>query len=433
MSGRTTANVTIATYLQRFFLHPLSQGHIFPRADLYIVVPCYAEEQLEKLFDALSKCTHVPCSIVLILVVNSKANDPEDTQTLCSQNLDLARQYAVLPSGCQCFAIDARGLTDKNAGVGLARKIGMDAVLQQNLNWETDPGLVCLDADCTVSGNYLEALYDWWKSGHSVATLEFSHPVSEDLPPALREGILHYEWYLEYYRLGLASTGFPYYQHTVGSSMACRSLAYAKAGGMNQRQAGEDFYFLHKLFPHHSSLALNGPLVFPSPRISYRVPFGTGRFQSRWVGERIFEDGFRAYHPMIFHLMAIFLKDVRSLMENGIHNHLSFFPNAHPQAQVWLSQSGWEPAVVRILSGTASLETRMKAFFSWFDGLKALRFVHFFQNYFPDLSVAEIQEGLGGEKGLASLSEQTLAIRRFLYYFPATAKGEEIKITFFAP
>ena len=49
-----------------------------------------------------------------------------------------------------------------------------------------------------------------------------------------------------------------------------------KAGGMNRRQAGEDFYFIQKLVPAGGYFSLNSTVVYPSPRPSFRVPFGTG-------------------------------------------------------------------------------------------------------------------------------------------------------------
>jgi hypothetical protein len=45
---------------------------------------------------------------------------------------------------------------------------------------------------------------------------------------------------------------------------------------MNRRMAGEDFYFIQKLLPAGGFFNLNQTTVYPSPRSSARVPFGTG-------------------------------------------------------------------------------------------------------------------------------------------------------------
>ena len=62
-----------------------------------------------------------------------------------------------------------------------------------------------------------------------------------------REAIMKYELYLRYYRLALEYTGHPHAYHCIGSAFAVRTLDYVAQGGMNKRQAGEDFYFLQKL------------------------------------------------------------------------------------------------------------------------------------------------------------------------------------------
>ena len=56
-----------------------------------------------------------------------------------------------------------------------------------------------------------------------------------------------------------------------------RAWAYVKQGGMNRRQAGEDFYFLQKISWLGPMTELANVIVHPSPRLSDRVPFGTGR------------------------------------------------------------------------------------------------------------------------------------------------------------
>ena len=62
----------------------------------------------------------------------------------------------------------------------------------------------------------------------------------------------------------------------MGSAIGVKALPYIKAGGMNRRQAGEDFYFIQKLVPAGGYFSLNSTVVYPSPRPSFRVPFGTG-------------------------------------------------------------------------------------------------------------------------------------------------------------
>lgn len=46
---------------------------------------------------------------------------------------------------------------------------------------------------------------------------------------------------------------------------------------MNQRKAGEDFYFLHKFSILDQLGEINVEIVLPLARSSDRVPFGTGK------------------------------------------------------------------------------------------------------------------------------------------------------------
>src|SRR5690606_30362640 len=101
--------------------------------------------------------------------------------------------------------------------------------------------IISLDADTLVEPNYLQALrkefdlQDAW-----AAVIDFAHPLAG--PVEQQAAILAYEIHLRYHVLGLRYAGSPYAFHTVGSAMACTAEAYVAAGGMNRRQAGEDFY-----------------------------------------------------------------------------------------------------------------------------------------------------------------------------------------------
>ena len=71
---------------------------------------------------------------------------------------DFSRE--IINSGLQIGLIDAssegKELNTKQAGVGLARKIGMDLSLTIfDYSKDTKKLIICLDADCTVSQTYL--------------------------------------------------------------------------------------------------------------------------------------------------------------------------------------------------------------------------------------------------------------------------------------
>jgi len=80
---------------------------------------------------------------------------------------------------------------------------------------------------------------------------------------------------------------------------------------MPPRQGGEDFYFLQKAVKMHPVIEVKEVIVFPSPRISNRVPFGTGP-----AVRMIIEKGkFEVYNPGLFEILKTFY-DLLPAMEH---------------------------------------------------------------------------------------------------------------------
>jgi hypothetical protein len=88
--------------------------------------------------------------------------------------------------------------------------------------------------------------------------------------------------------------------------MAVRAKQYALQGGMNRRQAGEDFYFIQKMISAGGYFSLNTTTVYPSSRTSFRVPFGTGTAMAKLCKEA--DAQFMTYNPAAF-------KDLRTLFD----------------------------------------------------------------------------------------------------------------------
>ena len=144
--------------------------------------------------------------------------------------------------------IRSKLLDRKHSGVGVARKeimdIASDRLITQNM---ADGLIVCLDADCKVSTDYLLALVDYLDQNPKspACSIYFEHPL-DHLHDVEKTHIANYELHLRYLVEAQRWCGLPYAFHTVGSSMAVRAGDYNKMGGMNKRKAGEDFHFLHK-------------------------------------------------------------------------------------------------------------------------------------------------------------------------------------------
>src|SRR5262249_45671316 len=134
-----------------------------PRSDLGIVVviPCFNEPDLIGSLASLWECARPDCAVEVIVVINSAIGSSLEAR---SQNEQTLR--AVLPwvnehsePRFQFHALPFFELPPKHAGVGLARKIGMDEALRRLADIGNTRGIIaCYDADCRCERNYLTSI-----------------------------------------------------------------------------------------------------------------------------------------------------------------------------------------------------------------------------------------------------------------------------------
>lgn len=212
--------------------------------------------------------------------------DNQKTLQLLSPNSPL--RSAVESAGYYFVLIDraspGSGLPPKIAGVGAARKTGLDHSLGALINLEGRGLLVSLDADCAVPRNYLNALMSWERDrqNYGAGVIDYAHPLPDDR--AHRRAIALYEIRLRYTEAALRKMQTPYAFATIGSTIICRPDAYVLAGGMNTRKATEDFYFLMHLAKATPIDRIRETTVAPSPRVSNRVYLGTGHGVGKLLG-----------------------------------------------------------------------------------------------------------------------------------------------------
>ena len=220
-------------------------------------------------------------------------------------------------------------------------------------------------------------------------TIYFEHALDKIETAELREGIIYYELFLRYYVTALRYSGFPFAFHTIGSSMAVRADVYAKTGGMNRRKAGEDFYFLHKVAPQGDLLEVRDTTVYPSARISDRVPFGTGKAQWGWITER--NTKCFAYNTLTFKSLNTFFSSLNLITDfNTVKSYQDWFQIQDEVVQAYLLHENFEKKYLEILDQTTQKNAFLKRFYTWWDGFKILKFVHFARDHFyPQLPIEE--------------------------------------------
>jgi hypothetical protein len=298
-------------YFSRYHSHPrLFNDAAEESVGIVVVIPCYDDELIFSTLQSLSVAHPLQLgSIEVIVIVNSGVNSPLNAVEHNRQIF--AKLKTQSESGYyqrfNLFPFSVEGTPKKIAGVGFARKMGMDEAVRRFADLDKPRGIiVSLDADCLVSADYFQTIEDAFRENpqKEAFTFGFQH----DFDPSLYsqeeiEACRLYEMYLRYYRSALHSTGFPYSFHTIGSCFAVTALAYTKVGGMPSRQGGEDFYFLHKLAPMNAIGEIADTLVYPSPRISDRVPFGTGPSVQNIIADG---NGYKVYNYRLFDILRSF-------------------------------------------------------------------------------------------------------------------------------
>jgi len=346
---------------------------------IIVVIPCFREPAILKTLQSLVNCSLPDSAVEVILLINHSETATEETKIYNNntrQELDtwISKNQK---EEIRFFAIGPVELPKKWAGVGVARKKGMDeAILRFNTIDKEDGIIVSLDADTIVDSNYLIEIERHFitKKKDVGATISFSHQ-TENLEERHRQGIELYVQYLDYYKRALDFSGYPYSMFTVGSAFAVTALAYVKRGGMNRRQAGEDFYFLQGLVQIGPVGEILSTTVHPSARLSDRVPFGTGPILQKWLNGE--EDLTKAYNFNAFSDLKVFfdrVEDLYHISAIGFRKLVEQLPE--PVAEFLKQEDFWKD-VADLNANCASMNIFQKRFFEKFNAFRIIKFLNF--------------------------------------------------------
>ena len=368
-----------------------------PRSDtgIIVVIPCYDDEFIFTTLLSLDSAKMPSCSVEVIVVVNSA----EDTDmSIVEKNRRIYAKLCEKKDSYQNFSLlpyIIEGVPHNIAGVGNARKIGMDEAVWRFASVENPRGvIVSLDADCLVSEDYFLEIYSRFyclKDKPKACTLQYRHNFDEKLYSEQEiSACRKYEMYLRYFRLAQKVAGIPVCMHTIGSCLAVTAEAYAKMGGMSRRQAGEDFYFLQKLAQQSYVATISKLIVFPSPSVSERVPFGTGRSV-----KKIIETGScKVYNFGLFLLLRKFYSSFAELFDNEqceVSNEIVAFVG---EQKLWA-------LVDECRRNTSDRRNFVKRMFTKFDVFFMIRFLNNFgetSDYVPvdvEVAVSELLDYYG--------------------------------------
>lgn len=379
----------MSVYLDRYASPPLNISNS-PQANtgLIVVIPVFNETETLKALNSLIENNLPKTSVEVLVIINQSIECDESVINQNTSTLyDVNEWIKANPKEGIKFYVQHISLPKKHAGVGLARKAGMDEATRRFEEINNENGIIlCFDADCTCSSNYLNETYkSFLQKQLKGASIYYEHNF-EHLSSLEKEGILQYELHLRYYVHALKKAGYPYAFHTVGSSMAVRVDIYKKAGGMNKRKAGEDFHFLHKVIPYGNFEEITSATVYPSARMSDRVPFGTGKAMYDWITKN--RDQFYSYHPQIFNKIEEFIKLAPLFYKCPKYDDL--INKLSPVIQSYLEKEKFKIVLRDINRQSNSLATFVHRWFSWFNGLKILHLVHYLRDHsYPSIPVKQ--------------------------------------------
>lgn len=379
-------------YSARYKTYPISLEEGEPAPGLVVCIPVYAEPDLIATLESLLACDLPDIHVDVILLFNKSNRMTRSESVIHHKSWEETLAWINLhqQKGIKFRPVFLEELPDPKGGVGWARKMVLDEAARL-LNQEGV--MLCLDSDCTVAQNYLKVVLDYFQSHPDCNAVSIYYEHNLDMPGQHeRHAIIQYELHLRYLVHAVRWAGHPFAFQTVGSSMAVRRKGYLAHGGMNTRQAGEDFYFLQKFIEVDSLQEIKNTTVYPSARISDRVPFGTGRAMSQLMAGK---STWMTADFSVFRLIKPLLHqtdELRKLLSQS-HDDESFETgllklNLHPDLISFLKHLDFEEHCREILLHTATYANFRRRFFRYFNSFMMIRYMHYMRDhFFPDVPI----------------------------------------------
>ncbi|NJM16521.1 MAG: glycosyltransferase family 2 protein [Bacteroidales bacterium] len=197
------------------------QQNFAPKVDLagfvpetIVVVPSFNEESTLQAIKSLWQCTLPQCHVAVFVVVNfperSSASIEETSLKMLKELTHWAKNHN--NSHIQLHNIYLSQVPLKKAGVGLARKTGMDEAIYWFAKNRVNGLILSLDADCLVEKNYLSEAFRFFDTHGEAkgASIYFEHPVTgNSYSTDTYVAIAQYELHLRYYVQALRFIGYP--------------------------------------------------------------------------------------------------------------------------------------------------------------------------------------------------------------------------------
>jgi glycosyltransferase involved in cell wall biosynthesis len=385
--------------------------------NLIVVIPCFNEPGLISSLDSLHQAERPSFPVEVIVVVNAPEGATDSQLALNRQTLADVDSWSRHnhTENFTVHVLDVPPFPSAHAGAGTARKTGMDEAVHRFNISGNDRGIIAsFDADSVCDSNYLTELEKCFSfPGRTGCTVYFEHPISgEEQPADVYPAITLYELYLRYFVEAMRTTRFPWAFHTVGSCFAVNAKVYAMQGGMNRKAAGEDFYFLHKIFPLGNFTELNSTRIIPSSRVSDRAPFGTGATIGRFAAG--LQSELNTWPVESFDDLSVLFELAPGFFRAGSREMNDIEARLPLSVRSFLREAGFPAAVELMNRHSASLPAFVKRFYLWFNAFRIIKFLNYTKNHFrADQPVTVVTGMLLERAGISPAAEDADMLMQF--------------------
>ena len=156
-----------------------------------------------------------------------------------------------------------------------------------------------------------------------------------------------------------------------------------RSGGYHpRRMAGEDFYLLQQLSKTGCKIEMiEEAFVFPSDRVSDRVPFGTGKA----VGDIVESGQWMTYHDHCYRELG----QLVDAIENGVSDSAAEILECVPEScRDWLVGRKFASVWPKLRKNSRDSEMLIQRFHEWLDAFQTLKLIHFLSdNFYPRVAM----------------------------------------------
>lgn len=357
-----------------------------PFAEVVFVPLCGEDENIDRLLTTLAVASESFSSPVLVLLI---VNDGEKTPLVHRQSNQrtLKRKQPLEFLTPQCLVATLNRTSLPLSGVGVARKLGGDFALNLHARGMVEsPWIHTTDADALVAPDYFRVEMSnarkWGIGPEELGAIV--HPYQHTFQGEGGEALLKYDAFLRYYSAGLAFAGSPFSYPTIGSCLGFSPQAYAVVRGFPKKDAGEDFYFLHKLAKSAFVWESGGLVTLPC-RASDRVPFGTGQSIKK-IQEAAGE--YSVYDPKVFTLLRSWIQTIHTLSQ-GVEWGMAT-KDLPSEVLAAVTAMHAEEQSVLVLKTRKDPGSRRRHWDTWFDGFRTLRLIHLLREQHPSLPWSQV-------------------------------------------